>query len=75
LNDTKTLREQKVQIAADKMELMRDIATYEVNFSSQNPVFLEKVRELKSKIEEARSNLSKKVRFEDGVAYFSDTPN
>ena len=68
-------KSKKIQCQADKIELMRDLATYEVNFSQDRGrgSFKSKMSAAVKNLSDARNKLSQNVAFdEEGEVYFTD---
>jgi len=78
---TKGLKSGKVQAIADKIEIMRDLATYESNYanlkSDEPPRCREHMAMLLSEVKVVRANCMRTLRFdpEEDTCHFSDNSN
>lgn len=65
------LKKKAVQANSDKIELMRDLATYECNY--QNSFSLRyRLSQTIDKVQESRQKLKQNVKFKDGNPHFTD---
>ena len=79
-NETKKLKEKSQQCFADKFEIMRDLATYEVNTANYDPMrnlqrpFKTRMLQLVEKVMVVRDKCNKNLKFdEEGDHYFTDS--
>lgn len=80
VQETKKLKEKSTQCIADRNEITRDLATYEINFARHNKTlynekpFKAKFMNMLEKVLSVRNNCQKNLKYdENGIQYFTDS--
>lgn len=78
--ETKKLKEKSQQCLADKFEIMRDLATYEVNTANYDPMrnvprpLKSRILQLVDKVQIVSDKCNKNLKFdEEGEPYFTES--
>ena len=74
--ETKKLKEKTLQCQVDKVEIMRDLATFEYNFCNNlydGLNFRERIHNMIAEVQRGKAECTRRVKFKDEEPYFTDS--